>query len=460
MNIYLHVEISARELDGKLLLATLAAAKGHEIVLSDSEVILKGLFGGYLEPGIYHTKSLTPKKIKIDRHKELINKGMIITSIDEESGIHRRGYEQFAKARYSNESINQSSAVFCWGEEDWEILRKNYKEGLEKIFKTGSPRLDLCKPIFLDYWNTPKTFAKKPFLLISSNIGPFGIDSFVKRTRYLKEQGYFDRTPGLLKEHILSASNDYLKAFVFMEAIKYLSEHNNGYDIVVRPHPNENSDYWRVLLDGLPNVYVDKDGPINVWINNSFAVMHHGCTTAFESILSHKPVVTYAATELKDHHLQNQPPNDLGFLVKSKEDLLIKVNSLFEDSKKNFHKSNNRDLPTQISKKIFIDDKELSAEKIVKIWEDVSNNKNFKKINLTKFKLLILRLKIGRFIGDILKRLYPSKYSSLGTKKNNHKFTHFDINQIIESVEKFRKILKIEKKLECKLISDRTILIK
>ena len=56
MNIYLNVEVSARELDGKLLLATLAAAKGHEIVLSDSEVILKGLFGGYLEPGIYHTK--------------------------------------------------------------------------------------------------------------------------------------------------------------------------------------------------------------------------------------------------------------------------------------------------------------------------------------------------------------------------------------------------------------------
>ena len=30
MNIYLNVEVSARELDGKLLLATLAAAKGHD----------------------------------------------------------------------------------------------------------------------------------------------------------------------------------------------------------------------------------------------------------------------------------------------------------------------------------------------------------------------------------------------------------------------------------------------
>ena len=33
MNIYINVEISARELDSKLLLATLAAAKGHDIIV-------------------------------------------------------------------------------------------------------------------------------------------------------------------------------------------------------------------------------------------------------------------------------------------------------------------------------------------------------------------------------------------------------------------------------------------
>ena len=32
MNIYIHVEISVRELDSKLLLATLAASKGHQVI--------------------------------------------------------------------------------------------------------------------------------------------------------------------------------------------------------------------------------------------------------------------------------------------------------------------------------------------------------------------------------------------------------------------------------------------
>ena len=50
MNIYLHVEISARELHSKLLLAILAAAKGHDVIVSELEIILKGLGDFYKVP--------------------------------------------------------------------------------------------------------------------------------------------------------------------------------------------------------------------------------------------------------------------------------------------------------------------------------------------------------------------------------------------------------------------------
>ena len=43
MNVYLNVEISSRELDSKLLLAVLAAARGHQVVISSTEIIEKGL---------------------------------------------------------------------------------------------------------------------------------------------------------------------------------------------------------------------------------------------------------------------------------------------------------------------------------------------------------------------------------------------------------------------------------
>ena len=43
MNIYQHVENVVRELDSKLLLATLAAARGHQVIVSDLESIEKGI---------------------------------------------------------------------------------------------------------------------------------------------------------------------------------------------------------------------------------------------------------------------------------------------------------------------------------------------------------------------------------------------------------------------------------
>ena len=43
MNIYLHVEISSRELDSKLLLATLAASRGHQVIVSDLFGIERGI---------------------------------------------------------------------------------------------------------------------------------------------------------------------------------------------------------------------------------------------------------------------------------------------------------------------------------------------------------------------------------------------------------------------------------
>ena len=148
MNIYLHVEISSRELDSKLLLATLAASRGHKVIVSDLVGIEKGVNKGVLAPGIFHTKSLTPGNIKIARHQTMMENGSIITSIDEEGCLDQNGYDKFAKIRYSDKSIEQSSAVFGWGSEDVEALKRIYQKHSSKIFKTGSPRADLWKSFF------------------------------------------------------------------------------------------------------------------------------------------------------------------------------------------------------------------------------------------------------------------------------------------------------------------------
>jgi len=163
MNIYLHVEILSRELDSKLLLATLAASRGHRMIISDITGIEKGVNNDVIPPGIFHTKSLSPFKLKIARHQRMIDKGFLVTSMDEEGNLNDYGYHGDAKTRFSNQTIEQSSAVFGWGTDDVEILKKNYPKYSHRIHKTGSPRSDLWKPLFAAYWNIPSKIPEKPF---------------------------------------------------------------------------------------------------------------------------------------------------------------------------------------------------------------------------------------------------------------------------------------------------------
>ena len=205
MNIYLHVEISDRELDSKLLLAVLAASKGNEVLVSSIGYLFNGINTNVLAPGIYHTKSLTPSQNKINRHQKIINQGFKITSIDEEAGIDQDDYGEFAIDRYSELSIGQASAVFGWGSNDTDTLKKIYSKNSQKIYKTGSPRSDLWKSFFLDYWKDPKEMPKKPFLLFSSNILVTDNTPFHELINFHANAGYFQRNPKLFKKLLMAS---------------------------------------------------------------------------------------------------------------------------------------------------------------------------------------------------------------------------------------------------------------
>ena len=105
MNLYIHLETVARELDSKLLLAIIGASRGHEVIISNLETISKGLEKNLLNPGVVHTKSLTPSRVKIKKHQEIINKGCKITSMDEEGGLVDYGYERMAVSRYGQKTL-------------------------------------------------------------------------------------------------------------------------------------------------------------------------------------------------------------------------------------------------------------------------------------------------------------------------------------------------------------------
>lgn len=455
MNIYIHLEVSSRELDSKLLLATIAANRGHQVLISSSPEIISGLDKGFLLPGIFHTKSLTPSNVKIKRHEKIINKKSLVTSIDEEAAINDFDYRQFSKDRYSDKSIDQSSAVFCWGNSDTNTLKTEYPTHSLKIFKTGSPRADLWKPIFSGYWKSPKQKPSKPFLLVASNLFVTSLKPFYRGIQFGIDAGYFDRNPEAFKKSFFSWSNDYKKLYEYIEAIKFLAQNNKGYDIVLRPHPVEDVRTWKTFLHKIPNVHVVRNDSITAWVNSAFAIMHNACTTGIEASISGKALLTYMPPNIEyDSDILS---NKLGFIVKSKEELSSKVNEIFEANFSIKQKQDKIKINELITEKVFLDNNELAAEKILKIWESL-NSKNLSQSNhWLKFYCFLKITNIKNIIRNIANKLFPNVFKSI---EKNHKFPPLDQKDIQERVNRLQNILGIEKKLKCKLFSERTILIR
>ena len=451
MNIYLNIENSARELDSKILLAVIAASRNHDVVISDQESIVKGLERKLLTPGIFHTKSLTPGKMKILKHSKIIDSGCKITSIDEEGGLVDYGYERMIKLRYSAKTINQASAVFAWGPEDCKTLKKFFPKYSKKIYMTGSPRVDLWGSNFFSYWK--KNFKKfnKPFLLIPSNFAAgLSVMPFHERIEMRKKRGYFERQPEYLQTLIQWESEQFKLISHFIEAIKYIAYKNKNYDIIVRPHPGENVETWKILLDKIPNVKVIRDDGVSMWIKNAFAILHNGCTTAIEASFFKKPIIAYVP--FKAYH-SKKLANDLGQKVTSLNKLKKEIDNIFFNNLK-LKKQNklNQSLPKIILKKIFVDPKETAAKKMINVWESISDNSLSKSNSWFLFKC---NLKIMKFNG-IRGRFFKKN----GKNNNNFKFPPFDKTQILFKIEELIRILEIKQKLNCEFLSDKTLLIK
>ena len=124
---------------------------------------------------------------------------------------------------------------------------------------------------------------------------------------------------------------------------------------------------------------------------------------------------------------------------------------MFSAIKSNRQNRKNKQLPKIVIKKIYIDNKELAAKKIIKQWEKLSKGKsNFN--NSNNWLLLKLHLKAMKINGI--------RSNIFNIKKESYKFPPFKIDDINMRIKKLKKILRIKKKLKCRVLSDKTILIK
>lgn len=457
MNIYIPIEVKARELEGRTLLAFVAAERGHTVVLGEKSDTIGLSKNGRLPPGIVHMKSITPHQPMIQTLSKLHEYGHKVTVQDEENGITDISFEPFGKLRFSEKSLALTDRVFAWGEHDGAGLRNMFNEASEKIVVTGSPRADFWRTDFKNYFKLSfegkenEFIFKKPYILVVSNFSSFlNVNRFWNVIARLRSAGYFDRDANREIHEYENAAYQTLLIGKFVEMVRELSKLYPNYNIVVRPHPVESQDGWEKIIGEFENVIIERTGTISKWIRHSKLMIYNGSSSAIEAAMSGANRIAYRPLP---NDIERVVPNLVGINVFSLEELKKIVSDILEgtelDVLAEVEKITNKYIHDRVSN---FEDK-LAADRIVDEWESIAaehslphgNYSDLLRFYKSKERKPSLNKKMKKRLIIIRNLLFDYDKKENDSKKllkNHHKFPSFEEGEIGFIHERLQSLLK------------------
>ena len=292
MDVYIQMEIKARELEGRTLLALAAAERGHHVLVGDVE---RYLDAGALPPGVFHDKDLTPTAKKVRRLTAYRAAGHRITSQDEEHWLALPTFDVPATRRFAAATLELADASFAWGEHEADALRARYPEHAERIVVSGSPRVDLWRPELAGVHarHALPVPADRPVVLFPSNhsavldVNPFWIRIRDKRDRFEgpDDPFEFDR---------YAYTGDKLRSLgAMVRAVRRVAAAHADALVVVRPHPIEIDGAWEDLLGQIDGVLITRSASLQAWVRRAAVVVQNECTSGYEAAVAGVPVVSF-----------------------------------------------------------------------------------------------------------------------------------------------------------------------
>ena len=361
MNIYIRIEVLSRELQGRLLLALVAAERGHRVVIGKhnaARILGTEGFPGY-PPGLFHDKSLGYDDPKTDMKKALMARGWGLTAQDEEHGLVTEVFGEGILDRFPDEGFEYNHLLFAWGDFDSVALHSLRPERRDQILATGSPRVDLWRRDLADVHGREQVHqvtAGRPFVLINPIGGwtpgepenVFGLDG---------TSGDEDRIRRLSQRLTLMSR--------FVAAADALAREHPELLFVLRPHPGAPLDIWAKAADRCgQNVIVSREARLTPWLHEARAVVTNGSTVAFEALLVGTPHITFAP----DGHLEySAVTHRLGRLARDTDELSEAIRDASDEAaRRDWFDSQ---MIEAVQHRFAALDGRLAADRIVDEWE-------------------------------------------------------------------------------------------
>lgn len=406
VNVYLGTEVKARGWNAKVMLACYLANCGLNVIVGPRDEVermaLEDEGGVFIEKDFFH-------KRYIDYMKKLKELGFLLYSYDEEGLIYQSD-AFYIDSRTDRDTLSILDKVFTWGNEEKRILLQAYPDLKDNFLPVGNPRIDfITEELVYEVYKSEIEKIRKDYgkyILINSTYSTYGNPrkAAEEENEILKRHTNFD-VWGKYSQLMIGTYEWYDKLFEsLIDAIKYISPLVDC-KIVIRVHPTENMDKWKVL-SGLDNVVVINKYDALPWVYNAEMLIHSNCTTGVEATLMGKKVISYMPYSFGD--VKHNLPDRVSYSVKDKIELLKTIKS---DKKTIGNIKMNSIISDYIS---LPDDNGNACQKISTVILD-----DIKAYNITS-----KRVYNNKFIYDLRDFLSSAKKYLMGINNSNSKFPH------------------------------------
>ena len=442
----LPVDSQVRELDGKLLLACVAAEKGYDVIIGSRAHI--HFYASRIKNAIYIAKSM--RRFSNRMFKIMHDLGHRIVAWDEE-GLVRLPDKEYHDHRLSPVTFKYTDCLFAWGKSNAETL-KQYSGYLgQPIHIVGNPRIDVLRPELRDYFlpevnNLCQQYGQ--YILINTNFGQ--VNHFLPDLG--KQEANRDKNFDASSNSLFMANRFKHKLAIFdyfKSMIPLLANTFPDLNFILRPHPSENIEQWKEILRGLTNVYVNNDGNVIPWIMGSKGLISNGCTTSIEaSILGIPTLGFYPVSNIE---IDDVLPKTLCDIAINEYQLQEKISMIL---------SNNYTTNSKVN--IILDDHianlsgNLSADCIVeKIFSTYEHNLHDDLTFFSRFRGLL-----HNEARTIIKKYNSNKESHRNSRKyHNHRFPQINSDYLLERIGRFNSLSKRFTNISVRDLSEHMFLI-
>ena len=311
----LPVEIQVREMDAKILLASVAAERGYPVILGSRAFV--HFQAASVPRGVYLAKSM--RRMSIRMFRILRTLGHDIVAWDEEA-LLRPPDEEYYRWRLSPVTMRDIAHLLAWGDDDARVLRDYSGYSGAPIHVTGNPRIDLMRPEVREYYRPDVDMIRArfgDFVLINTNFN--GVNHFFAELSQFKSAAEAPRTAAV---HPFEAGKGRHKLALFQHfqaMVPRLCAAVADRLVVLRPHPAENHAPWLAVAQSCPNLHVVNEGNVIPWLLASQALVANSCTTMVESAILDVPTVNFEPVTSAEYDYQL--PNSLSRSAVSIDDV-------------------------------------------------------------------------------------------------------------------------------------------